>query len=247
MPTLPIFDEKAIWLVPAAFYLYDNFCTVDDLHIIILENHRRGWTFKLSRIPFIFAGKHLYFLPPLLPFLFAFKLPWLVTGQTNYLYEAARYRRRILVWRSKLSDFRIIAVSSWVNLFVLGPLLTIGGGFLFAIRFVLPIHVGLLVACLFLILINSRLLRFDRRTIVSCAAELILSPGYLPNICRRLSLSHVPEDVDGVFFLKRYGQPSTVESIVDVIQFRLSEMKSEFGESGDFTEDIEKYSAELRL
>jgi hypothetical protein len=246
MLTLPIFDEKAIWLVPAAFYIYDNFCTIDDLHIIVIEDCRLGWTFKLSKIPFIFAGKHLYFLPPLLPFLFAFKLPWLVTGQSNY-YKIASYRRRILVWRSKLYDFRIIAVFSWINLFVLGPMLTIGGGFLFAVRFVLPIHIGLLVACIFIIVTNSRLLNLDRRTMLSCVAELILSPGYLPNICRRLSLSHVPEDVDGVFFLKRYGQPSTVESLADVIQFRLSEMKSEFGESGGSTDDIENYSAELRL
>ena len=246
MLTLPILDEKAIWLVPAAFYIYDNFCTIDDRHIIIMEDYRRGWTFKLSKIPYIFAGKHLYLLPPLLPFMFAFKLPWLVTGQSKY-YKIANYRRRALIWLSKLYEFRVIAVCSWINLFVLGPLLTIEGGFLFALRFVLPIHIGLLVACIFFVGINARLLNFDRRAILSCAAELILSPGYLPNICRRLSLSHVPKDVDGVFFLKRYGQPSTLESIVDVIQFRLSEMKAELSENDSFTADINEYSAELRL
>ena len=246
MLTLPIFDERAVWLVPFAFYIYDNFCALDERHIIILEDYRLGWTFKKSKIPFIFAGKHLYFLPPLLPFLFAFKLPWLVTRQANYS-KITRYRRQILIWRSKLGDFRIIAVCSWINLFLFGPLLTIAGGFLFSLRFVLPVHIGLLVACIFLIVINSRLLNFDRRMILSCIAELSLSPGYLPNICRRLSLSHVREDVDGVFFVKRYGQPSTVESIVDVIQFRLSEMKSEIGENGYSIEDIEEYSAELRL
>ena len=130
MLTLPLLDEKLIWLVAFAFYVFDNFCLVDDRHIIILEDYRFGWTFKISKFPFIFAGKHLYCLPPLLPFLFAFRFPWLVTGQISY-HKFSHYRRQILLWRSKLSYFRVIAVCSWINLFLVGPLLTTAGGFLF--------------------------------------------------------------------------------------------------------------------
>ena len=246
MLTLPIFDERAIWLVPLAFYVFDNFCGIDDRHIIIIEDYRLRWTFKLSKIPFIFAGKHLYFLPPWLPFLFAFKLPWLTTGRANQ-YKITHYHRQILILRSRLRDLRVLATCSWINLFVLGPLLTLIGGFVFSLRFVLPIHLGLLVSCIFVIVRNSRLLNFDRRMILSCVAELTLSPGYLPNICRRLSLGHICGDVDGVFFVKRYGQTSTLEAIGEVVRFRLSEMKCEVSENGGSIQDIEEYSAELQL
>jgi hypothetical protein len=245
MPTIPLLDEKAIWLVPLAFYIYDNFCVLNDYQVILLEDYRLNWTFKLAKIPFIFAGKHLYILPLFLPFVFAFKLPWMVAGKTVGI-QLSQYRRRVLIWRSKLYEFRIIAVCAWINLFLVGPLLTAIGGFLFALRVALPIHAGLLVATIVLIALYARLLGFSRGAILSCAAELILSPGYLPNICRRLSLAQAHGDIDGVFFLKRYGQPSTVDAIVEVVQFRLSEMTSERGENGWATEDLEAYAAALR-
>lgn len=246
MLTLPVLDERAIWLVPLAFYIYDNCVLIDHRHIIIIEDFRLQWSFIISKIPFTFAGRHLYLLPPLLPFLFSFILPWRVSGKVDHR-KISLYRNKNLVWRAKLRDFRMIAICAWINLYMLGPLLTFTNGFLFSLRFVLPIHIGLLALSIALIVINARLLSFDRRMILSCAAELSLSPGYLPNICRRLSLSQVCDDVDGVFFIKRYGRLSVVELIVDVIQFRLSELKFEVGEEGGPTQDIEEYSEELRV
>jgi hypothetical protein len=243
--TLPIFDERAIWLVPFAFYIYDSVCLLDDRHIIVLENHRLRWTFRLSKIPFVFSGKHLYLLPPLLPFIFAFNLPWLIVDQGNN-YKVNRCNRKLLIWRSKLCEFRAIAVCSWINLFLIGPIMTNVGGFLFALKCVLPFHFVLLIWCIFLFFGNSYLLHFSRRMILSYLLELTLSPGYLPNICRRLSLNCACE-VDGVLFVKRYGQRSTVESMIDVVQFRLLEMKSEANDNLGSIRELEGYSAELRL
>jgi hypothetical protein len=246
VPTLPIFDERVIWLVPLGLYIFDNFCLVDDRQIIILEDYRFRWTFRLSKIPFVVSGKHLYFMPPLLPYLFAFKLSWLTSGEPSNC-KITRYQRRVLIWRSKLYDFRVLAVCSWVNLFVIGPALTSVGGFLFALKYVLPIHIVLLLSCIFLIILNSRLLNFSRRMILSYLVELSLSPGYLPNICRRLSLSYICGDVDGVLFIKQYGRRSTAESMIDVIQFRLAELKTEVDDNPESMRELEKYSTEIRL
>ena len=245
MQASSILDERIIWLVPFMFYIFDNLCLIDDEHIIILENYRFHWAFQLASVPFVFRKRHLYLLPILLPYVFAYRFRWRA-GRLSNKFKAARLHKRLSIWRSKCNDFRALAVLAWFNLFVVGPALTAVGGFMFALKYALPFHVVVLCSCISLIILNSQLLKLNRRAVITQIFELTVSPGYLPNVCRRLSLDFDCEDVDGVLFIKRFGDQSTAEKLINAVEFRLSEMKIENGDNPEYLRGLEEYAAEIR-
>lgn len=243
---IPLINENVMWGIPLAFYIYDNCCLINDRQIIIIEKLWARWTFRITKIPFEIAGKHLYILPLFMPFMFAFKLQWLVRQQ-NGGYKISVYKKRIAIWSRRLRGFRVVAGYSFINLFIAGPLLTIKGGIMFALTFVLPLHIILLIVVIYLLTSRSAVLDVSRNDIVLGVIELTLCPGYLPNICRRLSLSCIEADVDGVRFIRKYGEASTIESLLDIIAFRLSDIRSRAEENGGITKDVDDYAAEMTI
>ncbi len=238
----PIIDGRALWLVVFAFYLLDNFCLIDEKQIVVLENYRLRWSFRFSSIPFVISKRPLYFLQPFTPYAFAFKMPW-QTGNANALSELTHKRRRLAVWRSRLISLRVLSSIAFLNLFLIGPCLTISNNLIFALLVAGPIHIAVLICVIERLLTHRQLLEYNDKTLWSLIAEISLCPGYLPHICRRVSLSFRSKDVDGVVFLLRFGQPVTAEKLREALRFR----KSEHQANDETDSEIEQYFAEIGL
>jgi hypothetical protein len=235
-------DGRELWLLIFAFYFFDNFCLIDEKQIVVLENPDLKWSFRFSGIPFVVLKRPLYVLQPLTPYTFAFKMPWQISDP-NTPYEMIRSRRKIAVWRSRLCIIRVLSSAAFINLFVLGPYLTVSYSLIFALAIVGPLHVALLVYVIVQLLTHRRLLNYNDRTLWVLVAEISLCPGYLPNLCRRISLSYTCEDIDGVVFALRFSPASTAEKLRDALRFRKSEHETEAGADSK----VAQYFAELGL
>lgn len=215
------FDERYFWLIPLAFYVADNIKTIDEHELILLEDRALRWHARLDKTPFLARGKHLYVLPLLLPYTIAFKLPWFRAGKAQEGVTA--FRRQLVRWRAHAGALRTIGVCSFVLLFLVAPVLTLYRGLFNTLLVVLPPHLLLVLAAALLLCMRRRALRLGRWQTAGAIAELVLVPGFLPNLCRRIAWAALPQEVDGVAALRRVGDPAASVALDDAVRFRLSE------------------------
>ena len=215
-------DERLFWLIPLAFYVFDNAKTVAEDEMILVEDWALRWSFRLDKTPFLIRARHLYVLPLLLPHLVAVKLPWFRKGMPAQQGVPA-YRRRLDRWRRHASGLRVVAICSFVLLFVAAPLLTLYLGLVNTLLLVLPMHLLLVAVASLWLCARRRALRLRRWQTAGAIAEIVLVPGYLPNICRRTAWAVLGAEVDGIGFVKRCAPPESAAALMDVVSFRLSE------------------------
>jgi hypothetical protein len=216
------FDERLFWLIPLAFYLADNAKTVAEDELIVLEDLRFRWRFKLDKTPFLVRGRHLYILPLLAPHLIAVKFPWFRHG-VRAQRAVLDARRRISRWRGRSGGLRTISICSFVLMFVIAPVLTFLVGLFNTLLLVLPPHLILLTLASLWLAIRRRTFGLGRWQAAVAVMEIVLVPGYLPNLCRRTAWATLGGDVDGVAFVKRCAPPETAAALIDAVRFRLSE------------------------
>jgi hypothetical protein len=130
-------------------------------------------------------------------------------------------------------------------LFVLGPLLTIVAGLLQALIFVFTFHIGVLLGSFVLWYPNLRKIGATKPALAALFFEFLICPGYLPNICRRLSLRYVHLPVDGVLFLKGCADRDVFVSLSTAVASRLEELELADADDPESGERYAHYRMEL--
>ena len=197
-------DGRELWLLIFAFYFFGNFCLIDEKHIVVLEDHYLKWSFRFSSIPFVVLKKPLYVLQLLTPYTFAFKMPWQI-ADPNTPFEMIRRRRQIAVWRSRLCLIRVLSSAAFLNLFVLGPYLTISYSLIFALTIVGPLHVVLLACVIVQLLTHRRLLNYNDKTHSGPSCGNLALSRLFAECLPQISLSYNCADIDGVVFVLRFS------------------------------------------
>ncbi len=176
-----ILPDQAVWLIPLAFYLMDNCLLLNADEFLLSEDASLQWHPRLISVPFTWRSKALYVLNPFTPFTCVVRAQWSGIGEKSS--PDARIRS-LRVLSNAAFSVRTLSVLSFVNLFVAAPIITAVLDLTHALVFVFVSHIVLSATTPFLFRRKGSPLRK-----IACLMEFIVCPGYLPNICRRYSLS----------------------------------------------------------
>jgi len=215
-------EEWMLWLIPLGFYVADNTKTLADHEMIFLEDWTLRWTFRLDKQPFLVRNRHLYVLSLPCPHTIAVKLSWFRPGKPARQ-GVPDFRRRLVRWRRSASALRTIGVLSFLLLFAAAPLMTVYLGLFNTLLVLLPVHAGLVVLAAGWLCLRRRALGMRRWQVAGAIAEIVLVPGYLPNVFRRTAWATLGGDVDGIALIQRLARTETTTGLVDAVRFRLSE------------------------
>ena len=215
-------DERFFWLIPFAFYVVDNIKTIGERDLILYEVGTLRWRVKLDRTPFLVRGRHLYVLPLFAPYAAALKLPWFhAKGRTRDGVDA--FRLRLSEWCATAAGLRVIGACSFLLQFAAAPALTIWLGLFNTLLTVLPLHLMLVAAAAILLCVRRRALGLGGWQAAGAIAELVLVPGFLPNVCRRTAWATLSQDVDGVAVARSVVEPEAFSVLAGTVRYRLSE------------------------
>ena len=174
-----IISEYLMWLVPLGFYVFDCFVLLADDELLIEENYRLKLYPRYSASPFTWKGKNLYLLPILNPFASAVKLKWFLDDTDKD--PGADPKRELKAAFSGNGAFRVIAIITFLNFFLIGPIFTYAFGLVLTIQVVLSLHLfALALTSYFYVPKNG-----SHKTYIVNLFEFALCPGYLANIVRR--------------------------------------------------------------
>ena len=217
-----IISDYWLWAAPLAFYLLDNALLLEEDELLLTETFFLKFSYRLSEVPFVIRGKHLYFLNPFIPHARAFKLTWFDLSNNWNPTALATDLSYLTGCRFRLRCFRVVGVCSFSTLFILGPVLTAAFGLFHAILIVLPIHICLVfIASTLIFQITTR--TQSLLDVCLLALEFIICPGYLANIARRQSLKIGDIQADGAKLALVTIQDNDKRRFTSIVNTRISE------------------------
>lgn len=204
-----ILPDQIVWIVPGLFYLLDNFVTLQTNQFLFLQDSTCRWRSKLDVFPFSWKSKSLYWLNPLTPYTCAFKLTW---AYTNAIPFQKTGENRILLWTYSTKCLKLTGTLSFILLFLVGPLITHFDSLTDAILVVALAHI-LLVFCTGMILARKKGQAYVWKVII----ELVLCPGYLPNISRRYTIDLDLRNTNGLAVAQHLMSSEDAKELFDRI------------------------------
>ncbi len=213
-----ILPEQIIWVIPGLFYLLDNFVTLQTSQFLFFQDSTYRWRSKLDVFPFTWKSKSLYWLNPLTPYTCAFKLNWSYTDAQAFQKVG---ESRILLWTHSAKCLTLTGTLSFILLFLVGPLITHFDSLTDAILIITPIHI-LLVFCTGAILAKKK----DQAYVWKVIFELILCPGYLPNISRRYTIDVNLQNTNGIAVAQQLMSSEDAKELFDRINEIVSEQSA---------------------
>lgn len=218
-----IVDPLFLLAIPAIFYLYDNIMLIEERCLLMYESPGFQWDVLFSEIPFTIRHRHLHFLNPGSPYTLVFKLSWMKNSEFGKDHINSTYRR-IELWRENAFPLRVVAVAEFVLLFISAPYLTWLAGLSAAFLIVLPSYIFIICVAGFIIFDNLELFEMSTSGLVAMLLEFLICPGYLPNVCRRVSLKLSALEADGAALFLERGQGYRVHEFQRKLRLRLEEM-----------------------
>lgn len=193
-----LYSEHAIWVVCAAFYLSDLF-RLPPTDYLIIEQRSTGFWPIVPLYRYLLRGRAFTLLNPLMPWRASFSLPWLTTGVRT---EAVlrRTRRRHRLFRGRLWSLQIATVLVFLDVIVVGPVVTHFLGIGMALVVTVPVFVGAWMVFAAAVIGNRRLLNASWPQVGWLLIEHAICPGYLANAWRRVSIAWSSEPADAVAY-----------------------------------------------
>ena len=190
--------DYAIWLVALALYVADAARLLTPRQLLLVEVGRGRLAPVFSAEPFTIAGRALAFAPLLGPHRGAFVAPWGKPWASERELRGAL--DAIAATRGTLRLARVLAVWTFVLLFVLGPVLTLSLGTDPAVLAAAVLVYPTVLATIGVLWWRRRAWRLGRGATALLSLELLVCPAFLPNLVRKITLAH-PVDLDGAQLL----------------------------------------------
>lgn len=200
--------DQTFWIVCGVFYFADNVRTANSRAILLSENIKGQWVPIFPWLGYCLAGRPLVVLNPFAPWLAAVQVDnWLM--QDAFSPPASRFGARLLrLYHHSLRGFRILSLAVALMFFIIGPLLTSFAGLGYALLFIFPLHVCMVVGLIVLLAKTRAVWRKSWLQLSGFAFECAVCPGFFANVCRRLPLrsASVPAGALGFFLADVHGR-----------------------------------------
>ena len=218
--------DYAIWLVVGLLYVVDAARLLARTEFLLVEVGRGRFAPALSDVGFTLAGKVLAFAPLLRPHRAVFLVRW---GERWAEPGALRASLgRLSEMTARLLGLRVVALWTWLWLFVGGPALTFALGSSAAIYCTIAaVYPCVLVAGLLLWRGRHRL-RLTRSQILKLTAEALVCAPTLPNLLHKVTLAE-PVGADGVQLGLAALPPDAREQFLERLDVHARELIDEIG------------------
>jgi hypothetical protein len=228
-----------IWVIAFLFYAVDSAKLLLPREMLLIETRRGGLRTSLSAVPFLIAGRPLYFCPLHLPQRAVYRAAWgSMTNDADLdtALESLRGRRKPLL------PFRVVATVMFTLLFFVGPSLTLFLGpdtaIVYLAGFVYVVALGSAAAVWFL----KDHLAVAPGHAIRLGLELVLCPAFVPNIVRRITCSWKIE-ADGVQLGMVASTPDLREQLVNRVEVRVGELLEDLPADDPEAERLRAYMA----
>jgi hypothetical protein len=219
-----------------AFYLSDNIKLLQIDELLLCQTLSCAWTAQFYAIPFVFGRREMHVTNILFPFSAAIKTRWLTDAPLSPA-KLRRAKRELFILNARLFPYKLIGSAALLILFVVGPTQTLRFGFLTAILSISLPYLSLLVLLTFFLAADRRYFELSWWKCAQLTLELLVCPGYVANIARRLSLYKTHSEFDGVGYCLVNSSLGEVERLRASVDLRLSDIIEQH--EGD-TEDLSR-------
>lgn len=186
--------DYAIWLAALALYVADAARLLTPRQLLVVEAGRGRLAAVFSAEPFTVAGRALVFAPLLFPFRGTFVAPWGRPWSESGTLAGALASIESL--RGGLRVARVLAVWTFLVLFVGGPVLTLTLGTDPAVLCVAALIYPTALATIGVLCWRRGRWRLSRGAVALLSLEILVCPAFLPNLVRKITAAHAIE-VDG--------------------------------------------------
>jgi hypothetical protein len=228
--------DFGLWLLCAAFYVFDCLTRLRPETLVLQQGWRGVWHPVLPLLSGQPRSRRFGVLPLLAPTRPALTLPWL-----RAVGGSIATRRSLGAFVSSVAPLGFVAQFAFLSLFVVAPVLTATRGLYFAVLVALGCHAAAMIALGVILALRRKLWRMSA---MSCAAlwfECLVCPGYLANVCRRVTVHRTWLDFDADRLLTRYRRWQTPSD-----SRRLEAYAEELHDDGDL-DDRQFASIKVRI
>jgi hypothetical protein len=223
-----ILPDYAVWFAVFVFFASEHVKWLDERVVIAgLKGANEGHVY-LSRSPIKIGRRYVYVLP-LFSVLESFFVGHFFSRGASKARSSTREMKRLRLRHRALMPFLVLEPSLFAFYFLFCPLLTLRVGLGPSLRVILPMHLGflLLTAAMIMFLPGLPLRRASGR--FGIVAEMIVSPGLIPALSKRLS-SKVRITADLPSSIVTHLSSQEADQLRDVVNYRLEEL-IKFGEA----------------
>jgi hypothetical protein len=235
--------DYAIWLVALALYVADAARLLTPRQLLLVEAGRGRLAAVFSAEPFTIAGRALAFAPLLQPHRGAFVALWGRPWASEHELRAGL--NAIAAARGTLRLARVLAVWTFVLLFVLGPVLTLSLGTDPAVLAVAVLAYPTVLVTIGVLWWRRRVWRLGRGATALLSLELLVCPAFLPNLVRKITLAHAV-DVDGAQLLVAAAADDVKQEFLGRLASRAEVLINEADGDADAQAALRAYLAVVR-
>lgn len=236
--------DHAIWAIAFLFYVVDAARLLSAREVLIVEAGGRRLTASFSDDPYTLGGRVLAFAPLLLPHRGVFVAPWGRAWSDRAALDGVIGRVDAL--RDSLVAPRVVAVTAFALLFLVGPGLTAVLGADAAVLYTgLVVYLAVFAAIAGLWIRRTAFgLSAGKAALIS--AEVLACPAFLPNLVRKITVA-TPLDVDAAQIVRATARPERADAFIAWLERRTETLLAEAasaGGSGD--ERLRSYVAAVK-
>jgi hypothetical protein len=213
--------DYTIWLVALLLYVSDAAKLLAPRELLLVEAGRRRLAASFSEHPFTLAGRVLAFSPLLLPQRGVFVAPWGSAWSPETALRATLESIERL--RGSLRFVRALAMWAFAVLFVAGPGLTLWLGTSAAVFYTAATLYPTTIVAVVWLWWRRRALGLTAGRAARVSAEILLCPGFLPNLVRKITGAQ-PVTVDAAQILAASASPSVRQGLLTRLERRTEEL-----------------------
>lgn len=191
--------DYSLWLLCAAFYVFDCLSRLPPDRLVLQDGWRGIWRPVLPFLGGQPRSRRFGVLSLFTPTRPALALPWL----REYGGSVAK-RRELNAFVASVAPLGFVAQFAFLSLFLVAPLLTATRGLYFAVLVALACHVVAMIALAVILRLRRKRWRMTAMSALALWFECFVCPGYLANVCRRVTLRQAWLDFDADRLLARH-------------------------------------------
>ena len=239
----PRAPEYTIWAVAFVLFLTDAARLLSAREVLLVETGRGRLAAAFAANPYTLGGRVLSFGPLHLPYRGVFIAPWNRAWSDAATVQTVVDRLRRL--GHSLFVPRVLALSAFCLLFVIGPALTFLLGVSVAIVLIaLALYATVLVAigCVWW---QRATFGLSARKATFITLELLACPAFLPNLVRKITTS-TPVEADAAQILSATSTGDVTEEFLARLETRTEALLGELKPDESLEGDLRAYLAAVK-